>query len=406
MKKINPKRLFFAIFFSLLLTVGLFKVGSHFVTSVKADQLEDLNNQIKEYEAELARLKSQGNTLYNQIAQFNAQIRLTTLKIQETQEKILLLGGRIDQLEISLESLTDAFSMRANEIYKMKRLGDSLMLLVTASNLNEAVSRYHYLQKIQEADRELLVRLQEAQDVYEEEKDDQESLQAQLEQQGQVLGAQKTAKANLLATTQNDEKKYQNLLSVARAQLAALSKFAQSVGVSLIPHQEISDEWGKYYNQRDSNWGNTLINGRSDGCGGACSLASVGCLVTSYTMVVSHYGGSLIPSDVSVNSSNFSVGTALFNNPGPSANGHSATRVDNPSMDKLRDALNSNKAVIVGLSANGGSYPKHYSDHWVVLRSVDGDSFKINDPLYAGAMNVSLKDHYSGWAIIQARIYN
>ena len=55
---------------------------------------------------------------------------------------------------------------------------------------------------------------------------------------------------------------------------------------------------------------------------------------------------------------------------------------------------------------NGGPAPEHYSDHWVVLRSVDGDSFKINDPEYPGAMNVSLKDHYSTWTIIQAKIYN
>ena len=45
------------------------------------------------------------NTLKNQIAQFNAQINLTQLKIADTQNKILLLGGRIDQLEVSLNDL-------------------------------------------------------------------------------------------------------------------------------------------------------------------------------------------------------------------------------------------------------------------------------------------------------------
>jgi peptidoglycan hydrolase CwlO-like protein len=229
MKKINPKRLFFAILFSLLLAAGFFKIGPHFV-AVKADQLQEINDQIKQYETEISRLKSQANTLSNQIAQFDAQIRLTTLKIQETQEKILLLGGRINQLEISLEALTEAFATRAMETYKMTRLGDSLIMLITASDLGEVVSRYHYLQRIQEADRDLLVRLQEAQDVYEEEKDDQESLQTQLEEQGRVLGAQKTAKAELLAITRNDEKKYQNLLAKARAELAAIQAIIAGKG--------------------------------------------------------------------------------------------------------------------------------------------------------------------------------
>lgn len=229
MKKINPKRLFFAILFSLLLATGLFKVGSHFV-AVEATQLEELNEQIKQYEADISRLKSQANTLSNQIAQFDAQIRLTTLKIQETQEKILLLGGRINQLEISLEALTEAFATRAMETYKMTRLGDSLIMLITASDLSEVVSRYHYLQRIQEADRDLLVRLQEAQDVYQEEKVDQEDLQAQLEEQGRVLGAQKTAKADLLAITRNDEKKYQALLAQARAEYEAIQAIIAGKG--------------------------------------------------------------------------------------------------------------------------------------------------------------------------------
>jgi hypothetical protein len=96
--------------------------------------------------------------------------------------------------------------------------------------LGEVVSRYHYLQKIQEADRDLLVRLQEAQDVYEEEKVDQEDLQAQLEEQGRVLGAQKTAKADLLAITRNDEKKYQALLAQARAEYEAIQAIIAGKG--------------------------------------------------------------------------------------------------------------------------------------------------------------------------------
>ncbi|MEJ2441695.1 MAG: hypothetical protein P8Y06_02130, partial [Patescibacteria group bacterium] len=225
----NSRLKIFVIIFLLLFIGGIFKIGSS-VSAQSADELQQLEKQIQEYEAELARLKEQSNTLSNQIAQFDAQIRLTTLKIQETEEKILLLGGRIDQLEISLDSLTDAFSTRANETYKMARLGDPLIMLITSSNLNEAVSRFHYLQKIQEADRDLLVRLQEAQNVYTEEKDDQETLQAQLEEQGQVLGAQKAAKADLLAQTKGSEAEYQSLLAAARAQLAALSRYAQSVG--------------------------------------------------------------------------------------------------------------------------------------------------------------------------------
>ena len=203
-----------------------------FKTSAQSteDKLGQLRGQIEQYEKEISRLRSQANTLSNQIAQFNAQIRLTTLKIQETQEKILLLGGRIDQLEISLEALTEAFSSRASETYKMVRLGDPLIFLISAPDLTSVVSRYHYLQRIQEADRDLLMRLQKAQGVYQEEKTDQEDLQEQLEIQKTNLNSQKIAKANLLQITKNDERRYQNLIAKARAELEAIQAIIAGKG--------------------------------------------------------------------------------------------------------------------------------------------------------------------------------
>lgn len=180
----------------------------------------NVTERINCYEDELSKLGAQSKTLSNQIAQFDAQIRLTTLKIAQTEEKIALLGGRIDQLEGSLDSLSNAFSSRAVETYKMARVGDPLLLIVSAPDLSEAMSRFHYLQRIQEADRDLLTRLQSAQNTYKVEKTDQEELQDELEKQKANLDRQKKEKAALLAVTKNDEKKYQQLLASARAELA------------------------------------------------------------------------------------------------------------------------------------------------------------------------------------------
>ena len=194
----------------------------------------NLNDRINCYEDELSRLGAQSKTLSNQIAQFDAQIRLTTLKISQTEEKIALLGGRIDQLEGSLDSLSTAFSSRAVETYKMARVGDPFLIVVSAPDLNEAISRFHYLQRIQEADRDLLQRLQAAQDTYKVEKTDQEELQAELEKQKANLDVQKKAKNALLTQTKNDEKKYQQLLSQALAEKAAIERALVS-GVKVGP---------------------------------------------------------------------------------------------------------------------------------------------------------------------------
>lgn len=200
------------------------------VSLVSAATAEELQKKIEEYQSQLNILSSQSKTLSNQIAQFNAQINLTTLKITQTEEKINLLTGRIDQLESSLDSLTDAFSSRAVETYKLSKVENGFAFILSAGDIGQAVSRYHYLQKIQEADRSLLMRLQEAQTTYKGEKADQEDLQVELEHQKKQLDSQKAAKAYLLTVTKNDEKKYQQLLAQAKAEYEAIQAIIAGKG--------------------------------------------------------------------------------------------------------------------------------------------------------------------------------
>lgn len=223
--KINGKKiLFFATILLALVLIGR-------LSSVLADDCDGIpstqdriNEKISCLESVLSQKKTQATTLKNQIAQFDAQIKLTTLKIADTEDKILLLGDRIDQLEVSLDGLTKAFSSRAVETYRMSRFETNFTFVLTASDINDAVSRFHYLKRIQEEDRSLLERLQTAQTTYQNQKQDQEELQTQLTKQKTNLGAQKIAKANLLTATRNDESKYQLLLSQALAEKAAIEK--------------------------------------------------------------------------------------------------------------------------------------------------------------------------------------
>lgn len=217
-------------FFLVFLFASLVFVKVTFAQDEPGDKLQQLEEEISQYESEIERLTNQANTLSNQIAQYNAQIRLTTLRITETEEKILLLGGRIDQLENSLTSLTDAFTSRVEMTYKMARLNNPFTFFLLTKDVNKTVSSYHYLKKIQEADRDLLIRLEKAQINYQVEKEDQEVLQIDLEQQKSSLDAQKAAKANLLEVTRNDEKRYQSLLASARAEFEAIQAIIAGKG--------------------------------------------------------------------------------------------------------------------------------------------------------------------------------
>lgn len=187
-----------------------------------AQKLDELARQIEEYNSQIVKLQGEASTLTNQVSQFNAQIKLTELKIDQTQEQITLLGGRIEQLETSLGNLNDAFGSRVGETYKLARLEDSSLLLMASDNVGDAVSKFHYLKKIQQADQKLIERLDNAKSTYSAQKDEFENLEQTLNAQKAQLDEQKAAKANLLAVTRNDEKRYQQLLASARAEFEAI----------------------------------------------------------------------------------------------------------------------------------------------------------------------------------------
>jgi len=355
-------------------------------------------------------LSSQANTLSSQIAVMDSQIKLTEARIAANQKQISDLTLDIDTtnkkitgLQDTLNNLSQVLLNRVKATYEVGTI-EPFQILLSSNDASNFLSRLNYLKIAQGHDRKIIFETTQAKNDYSNQKDiltdkkkQIESLKKQLEAYNSQLDQEKQSKKVLLAQTQGSEATYQSLLSQARAQLAALSSFARSrSGGGLVPHADRSDEWGKYYNQRDSNWGNNKIGGSSE------TIADVGCLLTSYAMVSSHFGGGATPPDVAGNSSNFWFNTALFLKPGPAANGHNADAVYNPSTDSLKDKLSSNHPVIAGLSYDGGPV----ADHWVVLRLAEGSTFRINDPLYDGAINVLLTDHYSGLKIVEARIYN
>jgi peptidoglycan hydrolase CwlO-like protein len=383
MKEYGKKILFLTL--ALVLLFGGFSI-------VKADtcgSVEECNRLIGEYTDQINKLQGQAKTLKNQIAQFDAQIKLTTLKISQTQAQIELLGGRIDQLEVSLNDLTKAFSSRAVETYKLSKFENNFFFVLSANDINDATQRFHYLQKIEEEDRSLLNKLESAQTTYEGEKVDQETLQKQLKDQQSKLNAQKTAKNSLLSATKNDETKYQSLLSQAKAQLSAFSRFvAGQGGATILSNQTKCDSWGCYYNQRDSQWGNIGMGGSS------YSMASYGCLVTSVSMVASHMGKNIKPGDIASNSNAFVPGTGYlyhdFN-----VNGINVT-VNSASKSILDSELSAGRPVIAGLYSG--------PDHFIVILRKDGDKYIMNDPFMENGNEKSLTDKYNVSDITSLRL--
>lgn len=204
--------------------------------SVGETSASELQNRLDENRKEQERIrrlieetKQKKATLQNEIAYQDNQIKLTELKIQETEAQISALTGQINRLEDELTILSEAFAQRAVETYKLKRLGDSAIVLLTSANVSEFISRFNYLQRIQQNDRELLLQLQSTQTDYEDQRTEVEELHNKLEVQKSTLASQKAQKQNLLKLTQSDEKKYQELLAALRADESAIERALSSL---------------------------------------------------------------------------------------------------------------------------------------------------------------------------------
>jgi len=395
------------LFFALVIFLGL--LGRNLVygdDTPTPTPAPDTSQQQQDLQNKISALQGQKQTLSSEIELIDNQIKLTEYRIEATQEQITSLTLDIDTAVKKITNLQSALqtsiAVLLNRIVATYEVGtiQPVEILLTSNNASDFFTRLSYLRLAQAHDKQIIYDTQQAKvdytnqkDILEGEKAQVELLKKQLQVQTDQLNQENQVKQQLLQTDEAQIAQYQ-------AQLSALQNFAQSrvgPGGQSIPHQDLSDGWGRYYNQRDANWGNNFI-GLSN-----MQIWDVGCLMTSYAMVVTHYGGSVTPADVAANIGNFSGGTAYFNLPGPSANGHSASDVSMPSLDDLRNDLKSGESVIAGLSYDGGPI----ADHWVVLRSANDDgTFMINDPLYAGAMNVNINDHYSGLKIVEARIYN
>ncbi|MBI5449549.1 C39 family peptidase [Candidatus Gottesmanbacteria bacterium] len=345
--------------------------------------------------------KNARETLLTQINYMNNQIRLLTLNIQSTKGNIDKLSREIDEfgreinrLEVILNQRLQLILKRIPESYK-RAVVSPFNLVLLSQNFSDLTNRVKYLMAVQGQDANLLFQVKATQNNYgerkqlrERKKEQFEQAKKELERQNIQLTQQKQEKDSLLTQTRGQEATYQQLLTEAKKQLASFASFADSQGASLLNNQTFCDGWGCYYNQRDSQWGNALINGRND-CNGPCSIARVGCLVTSLSMMVSHLGRrDISPVDIAFSgSANFSVGTAMLMRGNITVKGVNITRTSVGS--KLNPGLLNNGPVIVGV------YAGPFGTHFVVVKSYSNGNYIMNDPYVDGGRDKTFTDHYS-----------
>ena len=127
-----------------------------------ATQAEELQKQIREYEAKIQDLKGQQQTLASTISYLDAKMTLTQKQIAQTELEIVLLqkdiddlGVKIGSLETSLYHLTDALISRVQQSYKSQK-EDPIVLLLFTNGFTEFINQYKYMKTTREHTKDLM----------------------------------------------------------------------------------------------------------------------------------------------------------------------------------------------------------------------------------------------------------
>ncbi len=217
------------LFFSFL----TFPLSVHATVCSGADDCQD---KIKEYESKLNQAKVDKSSLSSQILLINTKVDLAKARLTKTEADIAVtsdeieeLGHKIDNLNASLDHLTQVLLQKIVEGYKRKNA--SVFEVLFSEDANTLANQMKYIHVAQENDRVLAIRTQQVKVNYSEQKDlreekisQLEELKSQLEVQRVELSNQMTQKAVLLEQTKSDEKKYQQLLSQAMAEFQAIEQ--------------------------------------------------------------------------------------------------------------------------------------------------------------------------------------
>jgi peptidoglycan hydrolase CwlO-like protein len=345
-------------------------------SALHAQDASELDKKIAELTAKIAAAKNSAKTLSSEIGYYDDQISLSALKITQSERYIGSINSKIDQLENSLKDKSKLLAVQISQSYKQGAI-DPVQLIFSASDFSQFIARFKYAQLLQESNRRFLSQAQRVQSDYAQQKTMIQDAQKKIEQQKVYLTSLRATKDNLLRQTKNDEATYQKLLADAIAQREAISSFiSRQGGASLLQNQTVCNDWGCYYNQRDTQWGNLYLGDSK------YTVANYGCLISSVSMVASHYKKNIKPTDIALTADAFYGNTGyLYYN--ITINGITINRSYSANIDQQ---LASGKPVIVGVYKG--------PEHFVVLKSGSNGNYVMHDPYVKDGHDVKFTDHY------------
>jgi septal ring factor EnvC (AmiA/AmiB activator) len=221
----------------------------HFLSfDARAQNTDELLNKQHQYQKIINDLSKKSNTLRNELDYIDSEIGLTGIKISEVEKDLFQknqlledlttyidgLSKRMNKLDKSMDIQDTALKKRIVERYKSLTDVNVLSVLVSG-NIEDAMVKLQYIEQLEDQDRKIISYMKDTKSDYsvqqkliERKKAEVEEVKKQIiSQKEKLLSYQETLKKqndekeSILKITENDEAKYQRLLSQIQAELAA-----------------------------------------------------------------------------------------------------------------------------------------------------------------------------------------
>jgi len=318
------------------------------------EKLNQLEAETAAATATLNQLKSQKDSLANEIAIFDAQITVLQAQITQANGQISDLNVKIINAELDLKKQKELMGEYLKTMYIEGQVS-TIELIAKSKNFSDFIDQSEYTSAIQQNVQETANKINELRKNLESQKLKSEQLKAEAESKNAQITAQRTAKSQLLQSTQGDENKYQQIVNNNNAQIGILKCIISGGCNGDANGNLIAINIPLYYNQ--TSFGSTEYSP-------GYRLSDYGCLITSLAMA---HGISPLTemTRYSYNSNGEMMGIG-----GSWGNWSSL-------VGRINSSLDSGRPVIVGLNMAGG-----YT-HFVLIKNRSGDKYYINDPYFA-----------------------
>ena len=177
--------------------------------------------------------------------------------------------------------------------------------------------------------------------------------------------------------------------------LAGAGSGAGSTERTILDAQTLNDDWGTYFNQRDTRWASNEVGAAT------YPVWEIGCLLSDLAMVYSHFGfRAVTPGTIAAHTEWFNGRGAIFNS-ALRIPGHTTTIVSDPNPSWIRAQVAAGRPVVVGMNLPSGT------THFVILTGLDGASdYWTNDPWEQNAMHVTFSgDWFTRGPIYEAILF-